>query len=229
MDALPAKTWMILGGAAVAGVALGSLVGGTLADEGGVSPDGFGGYTPVDVGGNWVDPNAPARIAYYADQISAITGWGPTLKRFLIAVAYWESRGNSQACHGACEIGSARGWFQIRQGAKCLDNSGFTPNTMLFNEPAQVAIAACHIVQLGKPPWANTGQAVQTRDIRRGWKFPSWVASQYRNDPDTFFNRDSYIETLQVVGDTSSFAYAPMFPPGFSWPGLNAALEAVGA
>lgn len=222
MAAVPPQAWLIMGGGLVAGALVGSLV--ARDDETDSGPE----FTPLPVGGEWVDPNAPSRIAYYADLVAEVTGWGNTLRRFLIPVAYWESRGNSQACHGACELGSARGWFQLRKGAKCLENSGYTPDSMLFSEPAQVAIAACHAYQLGTA-WKSPGQKVETRDVRRGWKFPSWVKTSYRNDPATFHNRDSYMETLQVMGDTPNFAYAPMFPPGFYWPGLDAVLEAVGA
>lgn len=224
MATVPPQAWLIIGGGLLAGAVVGSLV--ARDDE---PVDAGGGFTPFPAGGEWVDPGAPARIAYYADQVAQVTGWGDTLRRYLIAVAYWESRGNSQACHAACEPGSARGWFQLRKGAQCLEGSGYTPDSMLFSEPAQVAIAACHTYRLGNPPWANAGQYVQTRDVRRGWKFPKWSASEYRDDPDTFHNRDSYVETLELVGDTPSFAYAPMFPAGFYWPGLDAVLEAVGA
>lgn len=225
MPNIPARTWWVIGGGLLAGLAIGSL----LRDDEPVrvSQGLTGGYPPV--GGVWVDPGAADRIRYYADKVAAITGWGPTLRKYLTTVAYWESRGNPQSCHGACNEGSARGWFQNRSPSYCFDNSGMSMDEILNDEAAQVALAACHAYRLGRPPWADSGQAVTTADVRRGWKFPKWVSKDYRNDPNTYHNRDSYRETLDLMGYGSSFASQPMFPDGFHWPGLDAALEAVRA
>ncbi len=219
MGAVPAKTWWILGGAAVAGLAVGALVGGD--DD--VPANGVTTGT-----GQWVDPSAPARIGYYADQVASVTGWGPTLRRYLVAVAYWESRGNSLACQEPCEDGYSRGWFQLRNTSKCFEWSGLTPDQLLYNERAQVAVAACHAYRLGTV-YDNAGQQVQTQDVRRGWWKPHLVASQYRTDPAVEFKRENYREALAAVGQPESFMDAPMFPPGFHWPGFDIVMGAVDA
>ena len=225
MGFVPAKTLWILGGAAVAGVALGSLVGG-----GDTTPAIKGsGYPPLTPGGGqWVDPGAPARIGQYADQVAAVTGWGSTLRRYLVAVAYWESRGNSRACKEPCEDGFSRGWFQLRETAKCFQWSGLTPDQFLNNEAMQVAVAACHAYRLGTI-CSNQGQQVQTQDVRRGWWKPHLVAQQYRTDPAIEFKRQNYREALTAVGEPLSFMTAPMFPVGFHWPGFDALMGAVNA
>jgi hypothetical protein len=225
MPNLPPKTWWIIGGGLLAGLAIGSLIRGGRRVR--VSQELTSGYPPV--GGVWVDPGAADRIRYYADKIAAITNWGPMLGEYLTTVAYWESRGNPQACFGSCNENSARGWFQMRKPSGCFDDSGMSVSEILNDEAAQVALAACHINRLGHTPWADSGQKVQTRDIRRGWKFPKWASDDYRNDPETYPNRDNYMATLDLMGFGSGFASEPMFPTGYYWPGLDAALEAVRA
>jgi len=89
---------------------------------------------------------------------------------FLVAVAYWESRGNPRACNWkeGCAPNSARGWFQIRPKTAKTEAH---PNK-LFQKGFSVAAAADLVRRL--MPYAKEEPPTWVA-IRRGWAMPSLV------------------------------------------------------
>lgn len=160
-------------------------------------------------GGGWVDADAPRRIRAYSAAIEAHTGW-TGLGDFLAATAKTESRGNAAAVG---DSGRSWGWFQIRPAAKCMQWLGLEGPELLHDEALQVAVAACHAYRLGTI-YDSAGQVVQRRDVRRGWKYPYWVAEQYRDVPETKTNQERFRNALRAVGVPESFMYGRIFPPG---------------
>lgn len=90
----------------------------------------------------------------------------------------------------------------------------------LSNEAAQVAVAVCHARRLGIV-YDEPGQAVQWRDIRRGWKYPSWVGASYRNRSDTQGNYSAFLRNLTNAGIPQGFAGVKAFPPGMDVPHVH--------
>lgn len=163
--------------------------------------------------GKWVDATASARIRELGDRIEAVLGWGG-LSTYLVATAYLESKGNSSA------VGDQQrswGWFQIRKTAKCMIDLGLEGPELVGDEPLQIAVAACHARRLGIV-YDSPGQLVQWGDIRRGWKYPKWVAEEYRTDPATLRNRTNFARSLRGTGASQSFAFAAAFPSGLDVP-----------
>ncbi len=173
--------------------------------------------------GDWKDPDAPRRIRQYAAPIEAAAGW-EGLGDFLVALAFTESRGNPRALGDG---GSSGGWFQMKRGARCVDAMGLTARELAEgSEELQVLLAACHARRLGSV-WASSGQAVEWRDIRRGWAFPKWTKQSYRTSSDTQKNRRHFDKGIRAAGLPASFATRRTFPSGFDWPGLTELLAMI--
>jgi hypothetical protein len=172
---------------------------------------------------NWKDADAPSRIRQYAAPIEAAAGW-EGLGDFLVALAFTESRGNSQALGDG---GNSGGWFQMKKGARCVDAMGLTATELSkSSEGLQVLLAACHAHRLGTA-WQSSGQAVEWRDVRRGWAFPKWVKESYRQSSETKNNRTRFARGIRAAGLPASFANRRTFPSGFEWPGLSELLTMI--
>lgn len=179
----------------------------------------------------WKDKDAPFRIAELAGKIEDQTGW-LGLSEFLVAVALWESRGDSDVCNmqgGSCRPNNARGWFQLRpQSAlgKSPIKLADKPD-ILFNEPWAVAMAAWYAYRLRT--WGKSGVPVNWLAIRRGWALPSLVKDVNETKARSKVVRQNLELTFGSLGIPESFMYEPAIPPGFVWPGVEQVLEIVGA
>lgn len=170
----------------------------------------------------WADADAPRRIRHYAAPIEAATGW-TGLGDFLAAVAYTESRGDVRATGDG---GRAWGWFQLHDGSWCLQAAGYRAAELVTApEPLQVAVAACHAYRLGTV-YGDPGQAIEWRDIRRGWRFPAWVRTSHRATADGLTIEARLEHAYRQVRVPAARARDAAFPPGFRWPGLERVIEA---
>lgn len=170
--------------------------------------------------GNWKDGGAPERIRRYAGRIEEALGW-PRLADYLVAVAYWESRGISSAVGGTSDDPSG-GWFQLTNAPACVRFTGMGADDPAFlaDEALQVAVAACHARRLGIL-YDEPGQTVQWRDIRRGWKFPKWTGASYRTAKSTAGARANFLEALEAVGLPASLATRRAFPSNLDVPEID--------
>lgn len=164
----------------------------------------------------WKDPDAPRRIRAYAAPIEAAAGW-PGLGDFLVAVAYIESRGNSQAGRDTGNL--ARGWGGMRPKSSSADKLGLDPAVALKTEPDSVALSADYAHRMGKH--AAPGQVPDWLAIRRGWA--SFALVDEVDNPG--FWRQLAMG-YKAAGVPASQMLQPAFPAGYHWPGVAAVLEA---
>jgi len=206
---------------------------------------GLGGRTKKKNPPSSYDPDYPKDWEARSDlvwnlgwDIADVTGWGEGLPMFLLAVAYTESRGNPMACAAPCGSNSARGLFQVRP------KSGFAgdlaplatddPN-LLFDPRWNAALAAWYLYRLRN--YAYSGQKIDWIALRRGMALPRLVSDDeekaavkgYANGERSEDVRDRLEQALYAVNIEESFMYEAAFPSGFSWPGIDAVLDAVGA
>lgn len=165
--------------------------------------------------GRWVDADAPRRIRALAERL----GW-PGLGDFLVAVAYWESRGNSIA--GSSAGNAARGWFGMRPQTARVDDLSLEPDALKV-EPVAVALAGWLVDRLR--PYAAPGQVVDWLAIRRGWYLPSLVDDVAEQHAASRKVREAFEEALAKVGLEASFMHQEV--DFSSWPGIAAAMERV--
>jgi len=165
----------------------------------------------------WKDPDAPRRIRAHAAPIEAIANW-PGLGDFLVAVAYIESRGDSQAGSDAHD-NAARGWYGIRPESSRATELGLSPYAALKDEAQATALAAWYAERMRK--LADPGQVVDWLAIRRGWGLPKDVRA---------VTHPGYWEQLSMglkaAGLPASWMLQPAFGPQYSWPGPETALAA---
>lgn len=210
------KPALLIGGGAAATLTL-LAVGLTMA-TGGASGSGAPSGSSVD---GWRDADAPRRIRRYARPIELEAGW-PGLGDYLAAVAYVESRGKPAAVGDG---GAANGWFQLHSDGLCIRELGLSSAQMVAaGERIQVVVAACHAYRLATV-YASPGQRIEWRDIRRGWKYPSWVARSYRNTAGGRTSEQNLRRGLLAIHLPADRAVAPAFGPSFRWPGLRSLLE----
>lgn len=176
------------------------------------------GERPREAGAvKWAEPGAPGRIRAMAKRVERQTNW-LGLADFLTAVAYWESRGDSNAIGSAGEVG----WFQIGSGSRCLEQLGIQQSDLRGNEWLQVVVAACHAQVLGTlytdfvPDWLA---------IRRGWKYPRLTGDVHERDPVSADIRRRFAEALRRVGSSTAFMSRQVFPGDFHWPGVQQIAE----
>jgi hypothetical protein len=173
---------------------------------------------PRPVGpGQWVDPDAPRRIRELADRI----GWSG-LSDFLVAVAYWESRGNSRA--GSDEGNAARGWFGLRPKSARVEDLGLDGDA-LKDEALSVALAAWYAHRVMQPPYAVAGQAIDWLAVRRGWWLPKLVKDGYEAEPGSANVRLALEESFIKAGMDPMLMYE--IADQFAWPGIDAVIAQV--
>ncbi len=206
---------LTIGGLALGGTALATLlvVGAASAAE--TAPPGA---RPMD----WRDSDAPRRIRAYASAIEKAANW-PGLGDYLAAVAYGESRGNPGIVG---DSGRSYGWFQIRSSSWCLQELGLTAQQLVnAGERIQVVAAACHAYRLARN-YSSPGQRIEWRDLRRGWKFPSWVAQQHRGTAGGLTSERNLRKGYRAVRVPEGRADDAAFRKNFRWPGLQSLLDA---
>lgn len=187
---------------------------------------------PPTPGGGWVDADAPRRIRALAGPLADQLGW-PDLPDLLVAIAWTESRGNPQAqrYQGA---NAARGWFQMRPNSARLDQANLTVDA-LKREADQVALVTWYLHRLRN--YARKGQDIDLLALRRGMAYPFLVADvdEDMSTPDAGPGvrsrgaRERFAEGLAMAGEDESFMFHRAFPPGYHWPGIDAALQTVRA
>lgn len=195
-----------------AGVAAGLLVRRKAAATSAPLPGGGGGYPAVK--GKWVDADAPRRIRIIAAPIEAAMNW-PGLGTYLAAISWVESRGNAFA--GSDSGNLARGWFGIRPKSARVEELGL-PASALKDERDSVALAAWYAYRCLK--YADPGQTVDWLAIRRCWGYPSKT-----DDVGSDMGFGHLSDGLDKIGVPQEFMYAPAFPPGFQWLGVDVALQ----
>ena len=172
-------------------------------------------------GGGWADADAPRRIREIARPLEQLFGWRG-LGDFLVAVAWTESRGNSQATGDG---GASHGWFQLRRVSSRVGDLGMGVEA-LYDEPLAVALAAWYAKRLR--PYSLKEQVVDWLALRRGWRFPSSVSDVQETKASSVRTKGHFSQGVSKAGLPQSFMYAPAYPPGYSWPGIDAVLSAVG-
>lgn len=182
--------------------------------------------------GGWADGDAPRRIREIAAQIEDRTGWWG-LGDFLVAVAWTESRGNSNICNtdesGYCAKNSARGWFQGRPKSFLVKQFEFLKDAnpdIILDERWAVVLAAWYAYRLRGFRFA--GQVIDWLAIRRGWALPSRVKDVDEEHQRSVETRERFEAGVYKAGLDENFMYEPAFPKGFDWPGIEGLLEAVG-
>lgn len=169
--------------------------------------------------GPWVDADAPRRIRQLVAPIEAELGW-PGLGDYLVAIAWIESRGNSQAGSSA-NTNDARGWFGERPDSAELDELGLSV-AALKDEPTSVGLVTDYIYRLRKH--ADPGQVVDWLALRRG--HANWWRVPHVNSDHSC---EQLARGLVAAGLDPSFMLQPAFGPDFHWPGREAVLQIVGA
>lgn len=167
--------------------------------------------------GGWKDGDAPRRIEGYARQVERLTGWSG-LTEFLMAVAWYESRGDSSAINNPQDPNSAAGWFQLRPQSAMADRGD------VLDEGTSVALAADYAQRLRK--WSSTEP--DWLALRRGWAYPRLVDDTGEADARSKKVRENFVKALDAVGVPRSFMYRNAFPSGFSWPGREELLSQMG-
>jgi hypothetical protein len=179
-----------------------------------------------------VDADAPRRIRALAAPLADQLGW-PDLPDLLVAIAYTESRGNPKAQRSSSS-NAARGWFQMRPKSARLAEAGLGVEA-LKSEPEQVALVTWYLHRLR--PYAKSGQVIDLLALRRGMAYPFLVAdvNETMSTPDAgpgVRSRDArkrFAQGIAKAGRDASFMLHPAFPPGYEWPGIDAALQTVTA
>lgn len=191
--------------------------------------------SPPRSGGGWADVDAPRRIRELAQRVIEVTGW-IGLDDYLVAVAWTESRGNSQA--GSSEHdNSARGWFGMRPNSALaheLAPLARTQPNLLKHESWAVALAAWYGYRLRG--YASRGQTINWLALRRGWALPRLVSDveevaevpRYQPGERSADVRRRFEAAVVKAGLDDYFMSERAFPPGFSWPGISPVLRAVG-
>jgi hypothetical protein len=165
--------------------------------------------------GKWVDADAPRRIRELADRI----GW-PGLADFLVAVAYWESRGNSQA--GEDDGNKARGWFGMRPVSARLGDLGLEGDA-LKEESLAVALAAWYAWRLQK--YAADDQLMDWLAMRRGWYLPKLVSDVNEENTASAKVHAALVEAYTKVGLDPNLMHDPSLE--YQWPGVEAVIAQV--
>lgn len=183
--------------------------------------------------GGWADGDAPRRIREIAAQVEEATGWWG-LGDFLVAVAWTESRGNSNACNvsetGYCAQNSARGWFQGRPKSFLVRELEYLQKEnpdIILDERWSVALAAWYAYRLRG--FKYSGQVIDWLALRRGWAYPSRVSDVDEDYERSMETRERFEDGVYKAGLDDNWMYERAFPSGFHWPGIEAVLEAVGA
>ena len=166
----------------------------------------------------WKDPDAPRRIRAHASAIEKVARW-PGLADFLVAVAYIESRGNSQAGSSDPNSNAARGWYGIRPESGRAGELGLHRTGALKDEAAATAIAAWYAHRMRAQ--ASPGQVVDWLAVRRGWGYPKDV-----RDTDHAGYWKQLGMGLKAAGVPADFMLDPAFERDYAWPGMDAVLAA---
>lgn len=163
---------------------------------------------------SWDEANP--RIRALAGKLERALNW-PGLATYLVAVGYWESRGNPLSRRSS-DPNSERGWFQIRPATANDPRVTANPD-LLYDEQWAVALAADLIWRLHRrlddAPWLA---------IRRGWKYPRLVSDVNESDPDSPGIRERFEEALRATGAPAGFMYRTAVPGSLRWPGVDEAL-----
>lgn len=171
--------------------------------------------------GAWVDPDAPRRIRELAAQVEDAVGGWPGFADFLVAVAYWESRGAADAVNPEGGPNAARGWFQIRR--KTANHPAVLANPdLLLDERVAVAMAA-DLAYRHALRAVRGGTPVTWGAIRRGWRLPKLVVDETSAASRGVGQR--FAQALSAVGLPASFADEPAMPN--DWPGRDAVMAAL--
>lgn len=178
-------------------------------------------------GGRWANAGAPAEIRRLAAPIERATGWDG-LADFLVAVAWWESRGDATAVNPEGGPNAARGWFQIRP--RSSNNQGIVRDpALLLQTGISVGIAADYAYRMVQR-WRRDMGVVLVPDwlaIRRGWACPALVddvdeTASIPGCPSSADVREHFLKSLDAVGLPRTFAEQPAEPQ--RWPGQQAVL-----
>lgn len=159
-----------------------------------------------------------SQVRSIASRIEERWGW-THLSDFLVAVAWTESRGNSQA--GRWTGNLAVGWFGMRPNTALIGELGLTREDMRRPD-VQVALAAYLAWRLRK--YRDPGQTITWYDIRRGWALPVLVARSNANAPRSLEVLERWEKSIRDTG-IPDISNARAIPPGFQWPGFDAVLE----
>lgn len=191
-------------------------------------------YNP-DYPSNW---DARADLIWeLALNVVDVTGWNE-LPEFLLANAYTESRGNPMACAAPCGKNSARGLLQLRPTSGFAGDLAYLADEepdLLFDPRWNVALAAWYLYRLRN--YGYQGQDIDWLALRRGEALPRLVSDVeeeakvdgYSDGERSADVRERLESAMYAVGLDESFMYRPAFPSGFSWPGIDVVLDAVGA
>lgn len=227
---------LLLGGLVVGGAVLAIASSGSKkrspTSTGNGSGDGGSSVDPPVPGYHWVDADAPRRIRMIAAPLELSTGMFG-FGDFLAAIAYLESRGNSQA--GSNAGNAARGWFGMRPESARVKDAGL-PASALKNERQAVALAFWYGWRLR--PYASPGQVIDRLALRRGWGYPFLVndvdeqkTTPQNRTPGAYSRavRENLVHGYQAVDVDPQVMYEAAFTSGYTWPGIHNALQIVGA
>ncbi len=145
----------------------------------------------------------------------------PGLADFLTAVAYTESRFDTNAANSL----GFRGLFQMNTNTSRVADAGGKPDD-LFNPRWSIALVAWFFSRLRN--YARPGQTIDWLAVRRGMAYPTLVDDVEEQDQRSREVRGRLEEGLRAVKLPQSFMRRAAFPAGYNWPGIAAALKAVG-
>lgn len=165
----------------------------------------------------WVDPQMPAKIRDIARPVEAITGlYG--LGDYLAGIAWIESRGSPTA--GSDVGNAARGLFGIRPNSARVADLGLPPS-VLKDPRYAVALGTWYLHRC--LPYADPGQLIDWRAVRRCWAYP------HETDDVDDTQRDAKLARgLECAGVDPNFMYQTAITEDYQWPGIDAVLDAVG-
>jgi hypothetical protein len=204
--------------AAIAGAGLlvlgGSRAAGASGLEGLDLPSSGGSFDPS------VLSEKARRVYDFARHVEDLGIWTPGFAEFAVTTSQIESGHTPNAMNkGSAFENAARGLYQIRPESAFSWRNGLehlqNQQELLFDPAWSTAIAADYAKRL-VDVYAKPGQTVTWADLRRGWKYPKLVSSDYRATETA--NRNQFLAAIDKTTQRRSLADEPAMLG--DWPGV---------
>ncbi len=161
------------------------------------------------------------KVAAEIHDIASRFEW-PLLPDFLVDASWTESRWNPAAQNAAGRAGA----FQLLASSALVDDLASFTRSDLFDLPFAVVAAADYTQRLRKYRGSRPESALTGLDLRRGWAYPTLVDDYAESEQRS---RDVRARLAQAERATGlRVADRLMFPAGWKWIGVPAALHRAG-